>query len=230
MQRLSFPVFVNLEKASGLAFTQKAANAIKYQVQYMQEGCHVLKQLEKYRKLGSDAEARVKNDVKCGAIFGYLKQLEQLAGTREKASTVTAALSGTDPVEFSKLKEVELCTLEKPFNVPEDVLESMRMIVSDLDQQVDKGLDRLSDITCGLHLPDKTWTAELKKDSPIADVKKCASSKLDFDVSGLQGTLDSLKEATTPAKLRHSFQVVQSPKAFTLHCVGGFLVLPKTEN
>ena len=154
----------------------------------------------------------------------------KLAGTREKASTVTAALSGTDPVEFSKLKEVELCTLEKPFNVPEDVLESMRMIVSDLDQQVDKGVDRLSDITCGLHLPDKTWTAGLKKDSPIADVKKCASSKLHFDVSGLQGTLDSLKEATTPAKLRRSFQVVQSPKAFTLHCVGGFLVLPKTEN
>ena len=51
-----------------------------------------LKQLDKFRKLGSDAATRLKNDIRRATLLAYLKQLEGLNIAKDTAAKAMAAL------------------------------------------------------------------------------------------------------------------------------------------
>ena len=195
MKRLSFPLFVSLDKACELAFTEASLGAVKLQIQYMQDGCHSLKQLDKFRKLGSDTATRLKNDVRHATLLAYLKQLEGLNITKDKAAKAMAALEHSDNVIYGKLRDISLCDLLRPFSVPEDMAEAISEAVSSTANAAEEALTKLSDITNDKHLPDTSWKGCLQKDCSLTALQNCVAANLDFDVTGLEPALEKLKEA-----------------------------------
>ena len=59
------------------------------QLNFLRDLCALAKSAERFVKVGRNAEACVRNDVKNGLLFGYLKQLEGMQGklTRMKEAS-----------------------------------------------------------------------------------------------------------------------------------------------
>ena len=190
LKRLTFVIFTVLDNASKMAFSENVAEALHLQMQCMQDGMFALKQLDKFRKLGSDAEARVKNDVRSGVMMAYLKQVENLNVVKAKARARVAALETTDGAEYSRLKDIT-----RPFLVPEDMIASLLLAVELIKKEARAGMEELSSTTGDLHIPATSWRKDLKDDPSLDDVKTCVATFLDEDVSSLEPNLAKLKEA-----------------------------------
>ena len=199
MQRLSFNVLQFLDKMCQACFEGIVLEAVRLQVLYMSEGCHVLKQAEKYRKLGSDVPGRFRNDVKSGCMMAYLKVVEQLAATQTKSIKALQAVAAAEQhaEDYQRLQEIDFCKVG-PFQVPDDMAQGILYSVKDMEGQAKATLDRLSNVTQDKHLPDSSWREDLKHDASFKDVQLYVATKLDDGQTDLEATLKTLKEASGP--------------------------------
>ncbi|CAE7397791.1 unnamed protein product [Symbiodinium sp. CCMP2592] len=198
---LAYQIFSLLDGFGKLAFADPVAESLKLQMQYMQDGLYVLKQMEKFRKLGSDPAGRLKNDVRWGALLTYVKQLEGLRTVRDKASSRVDVLASSAPTEHAKLKELCFSDLDRPFQVPEDMKDAFVFAMKAMQKDAEELIDKMGDSTQNLHLPKSRRKKDLKPDATAETVKMCIASSLDFDVSQLEPTLQALKEASVNAKI-----------------------------
>ncbi|CAE7265908.1 unnamed protein product, partial [Symbiodinium sp. CCMP2456] len=180
-KRLAYQIFSILDGFGKIAFDDFVAESLKLQMQYMQDGLHLLKQLDKFRKLGSDSAGRLKNDVRWGSLLAYLKQLEGLRVVRDKAIRSMDSLASSAPAEHAKLKELCFSGLERPFQVPEDMQEAFVLAMKEMQKSAEDLIDKVGDITNNLHMPKSRWTKDLQPDAAAETVKLCVASTLDFD-------------------------------------------------
>ncbi|OLP73962.1 hypothetical protein AK812_SmicGene46642 [Symbiodinium microadriaticum] len=197
LKRVPYQIFSILDGFGQIAFVDLVSGCLKFQMQYMQDGLHLLKQAEKFRKLGSDPAGRLKNDVRWGGLVAYLKQSEGLRAVQQKATKALENLATADPTQHAKIKELCFSDLDRPFQMPEDIKEAIVLAMKEMQKNAEELIDKVGDITHDLHIPKFRWTKDLKHDATVETVKMCISSTLDFDVSPLEPTLQSLKEVNS---------------------------------
>ena len=197
MQRLSFNLLQFLDKICLATFEGILLDAVRLQVLYMTEGCHVLKQVHKYRKLGSDVPGRFRNDIKSACLMAYLKVFEQLAATQTKSRKALQAVAEAEEhaEDYQRLQEIDFCSVD-PFQVPEDMAQGIVFTVKDMEGHANASLDRLSNVTHDKHLEASSWKDGLKPDASFKDVQIYVTTQLDDDQTDLEPTLKGLQEAS----------------------------------
>ncbi|CAE7197685.1 unnamed protein product [Symbiodinium sp. CCMP2592] len=191
---MGLEVIPSLKKAMSKCLQGDVAKALQQWIGLLPEALSCAKQLEKFRKLGQNTEARLATDSKGNALTTLVKQYETFHTAQVQARKNIDAISDEDE---QKIRFVALGIQDLPvFKIADDAIAALSAKADELKQQANDFTEKVSDMTHDKHLPETSWKQSLSDTSTLADVQTAATLHMDNDVSGLEKVLKQLIEVS----------------------------------